>query len=409
MKHVWIEDALRGDWDALRASLPVADRMAETPQDPVFHAEGDVWKHTRMVSEIAFRGVLARGDRDNLRGRSAILGAVLHDCAKPQTMTREFDEVLGRERIRNPGHASRGATLAWRLLTDAHVDLDTRYRVMTVIGWHHRPAHLMDSDPQEAMIRVLQLTASGTPWRELLDLCRADNLGRVCPDPEEAAAAFDLAEEIVTATGDALGLDLLNDAPDLGAEFRARIGRKTPELHLGEEPPYNGRLLIMSGIPGSGKSTWARGRASETGATVVSADEIRATMRGWERTPFWEGRVSQEFDLQIRSALAAGGEVIADATFLTSDIRNKFITLGHDYGLRVSVGFMDVPVSVAVQRNRDRKDPVPLKAMDRYATSVVPQSPLGIHDLFAIDMRGEVRIVTGHIDPHDEPSAEPGR
>lgn len=42
------------DWPAIEAAL--ADtvdtaQLAATPQDAAFHAEGDVWTHTRMVVE----------------------------------------------------------------------------------------------------------------------------------------------------------------------------------------------------------------------------------------------------------------------------------------------------------------------------------------------------------------------
>lgn len=44
----------RYDWAGLRGLAPLRkwiDDMAATPQNPDWHAEGDVWTHTRMVCE----------------------------------------------------------------------------------------------------------------------------------------------------------------------------------------------------------------------------------------------------------------------------------------------------------------------------------------------------------------------
>ena len=51
------------DWQGLR-NIPVLgtwfDRMQKTPQDPVWHGEGDVWTHTRLIA--IFRGQEVRAD-----------------------------------------------------------------------------------------------------------------------------------------------------------------------------------------------------------------------------------------------------------------------------------------------------------------------------------------------------------
>lgn len=409
MRHAatWVDDLMSGDADALRRSFPMAALMAETPQDPVYHAEGDVWAHTLMVMAEARAAEAGRGRLGTFEGAATLLAALLHDVAKPQTLVREFDPDLGRERLRNPSHASRGAALAWRLMSEARVPIGLRYRACHLIAWHHRPAHLCELSDQDAMMQVLRLSATGTPWRDLTDFCRHDNRGRICPDPEEAALAFDLADYAAGLTGANLGVDLLDAAPEWSPEFRARIGRQTPELHLGHTPPHKGRLIIMSGLPGSGKSAWVSERASVTGAAVISADAIRDEMPGWERNDLWEGRVFQEFDARLRRAMAGGGEVIADGTFLGAALRQKFISMGHDYGMRVGVVLMDVTPETAMLRNAARANPVPDAAMRRFAESVAYPQPYGIHDLGAVDEAGDLLTLAGDLDAPRAPEMEP--
>ena len=74
--------------------LPEVDAMRGVPQPPQFHPEGDVWIHTVLM----FRHSPARS-------LSLGLAILLHDVAKPVTLTRT-------DRIRFHGHAARGAEMA---------------------------------------------------------------------------------------------------------------------------------------------------------------------------------------------------------------------------------------------------------------------------------------------------------
>ncbi|MFP4188830.1 MAG: hypothetical protein ACLFR5_05430 [Halobacteriales archaeon] len=47
------------DWEGLWAGAPWARPMAETPQDPEYHPEGDVWTHTKMVVEALIADLVA--------------------------------------------------------------------------------------------------------------------------------------------------------------------------------------------------------------------------------------------------------------------------------------------------------------------------------------------------------------
>src|SRR3989442_9204148 len=99
----------RIDWEAIEDAFPWTRRLAECPQDAIFHAEGDVWTHTRMACE-------ALAELPGFRARSpderALLfaAALLHDVAKPMRTALEGD------RLRARGHAWRGAIEARRIL-----------------------------------------------------------------------------------------------------------------------------------------------------------------------------------------------------------------------------------------------------------------------------------------------------
>ena len=82
----------------------VLENLTGSPQDPVWHAEGDVATHTRMVLwEMMEHPDFQKQTEmvQDLLYRTALL----HDIGKPACMQREAG------RIRNHGHSRKGATL----------------------------------------------------------------------------------------------------------------------------------------------------------------------------------------------------------------------------------------------------------------------------------------------------------
>lgn len=66
------------EWDKIRWNFKWVRDMQEVPQDPVYHAEGDVEIHTRMVLEAlqALDDFKALAEQDQHTLRAA---ALLHD------------------------------------------------------------------------------------------------------------------------------------------------------------------------------------------------------------------------------------------------------------------------------------------------------------------------------------------
>lgn len=82
------------------------------------------------------------------------------------------------------------------------------------------------------------------------------------------------------------------------------------------------KLYILCGIPGSGKSTWAKGFLMD--AVYISRDEIRFSMLNDGEEYFsHETEVYKEFIYEITQTLMHGYDVIADATHINSDSRHK--------------------------------------------------------------------------------------
>lgn len=85
-------------------------------------------------------------------------------------------------------------------------------------------------------------------------------------------------------------------------------------------------LYLMVGIPGSGKSTYAKNMQAEYGGVIVSRDEIRFSLIDINGDYFTkEKQVFKTFVQEIQNALSENDIVYADATHITEQSRNKLL------------------------------------------------------------------------------------
>lgn len=118
----------------------------------------------------------------------------------------------------------------------------------------------------------------------------------------------------------------------------------------------NKKLVLMVGIPGSGKSTFIKNHNKNY--KVISRDEVRFSMLK-PNEPYFsrEKDVFREFVNKTIEGLNAGGQVIADATFLNIPSRSKFLrALGRSLeGVKIIAIMMDTPLEVCLERNAKRE------------------------------------------------------
>lgn len=117
-------------------------------------------------------------------------------------------------------------------------------------------------------------------------------------------------------------------------------------------------LIIMCGVPGCGKSTWAKDFMSKNNAIIVSRDEIRFEfLKEGEDYFSHENEVTANFYHKINYYLASGEYeyVIADATHNTAKARNSMLDNINMENVEyiIPVNF-NVPIDQCIAQNRQR-------------------------------------------------------
>lgn len=131
------------------------------------------------------------------------------------------------------------------------------------------------------------------------------------------------------------------------------------------------KLVVLVGLPGSGKSTYL----ARLGVNAISSDEIRRLLVDDATDQTIHRRVFATVRHLIRQRVAVGRAITyVDATNLTRRERRQYIRLGQLYDCEVEAVFFDVPLETCLERNRGRARTVPGEAVREMAGRLRPPS-----------------------------------
>lgn len=151
-------------------------------------------------------------------------------------------------------------------------------------------------------------------------------------------------------------------------------------------------LVIMMGVPGSGKSTWAKKMTGKYD-TYISRDEIRFSLVKEDEEYFSkENEVLRTFFEKIDAAiLTTKRYVYADATHLSPTGRRQLLANLKNKPNRIYVIYLDVSLETALKRNAQRsgRTLVPANVVTRMYNSIkLPTQEEGINALFFVGENG---------------------
>lgn len=154
-------------------------------------------------------------------------------------------------------------------------------------------------------------------------------------------------------------------------------------------------LCVMSGIPGSGKSTFIQHHYNEERDISISRDAIRFSLVP-ENEPYFskENQVYRTYIAQIKAALISGDYdyVFADATQMTPKTRHKLLSKTAQNASKIICIFMDTPLAECLARNENRKGTrayVPAAQIQKMSTQLVePTRDEGFDNVYVVVTEG---------------------
>lgn len=366
------------DWDGLSKTAlgPVFDAMRSTPQYPLYHAEGNVFEHTKLVC----KALILQDEYKNLSYEDKailFLACLLHDIGK--TKCTRLDE---NGNYVSPKHSLIGASMArelfWRELGLCGTEKKQQMRecICSLIRYHSFPPFAFsDKNGKEKLLKIASI-GQAIPSFTLNKLClleRADVLGRISVNRDEYLEKIELCAEMAKEIG---CFDAPYNFKDKYSQ-RAYFQGKTKYLDDKLYDSSFGDVIMLVGLPGTGKDTYiARNFPS---LPVVSLDNIRFEL-GISATEN-QGKVIARANELARGYLRKKQPFVWNSTNINVLQREPRISLFEEYGARVKIIFLEAEWNENNRRNKDRYAVVPDEVIVRMLRGLEPPMPYEAYDV----------------------------
>ena len=139
-------------------------------------------------------------------------------------------------------------------------------------------------------------------------------------------------------------------------------------------------IVLVCGLPGSGKARFSSGFFKESGRRRVSRWEIRRML--YEMTTFgepWsEERYSAVDEVLVKHAerkiiehlLQNRLPVLVENTCISAASRKTYLSIARQMHRTIGAIFLDTPVATCLERNRRRADPIPERVIAELAAAL---------------------------------------
>ena len=177
----------------------------------------------------------------------------------------------------------------------------------------------------------------------------------------------------------------------------------SPERQSAQGRP---KLLALRGLPGSGKTTYARELANK-GWVRVNKDDLRAMLNNSKFSKDNESYILALRDEIIISSLVQGKNVVVDDTNLDPKHLIAFESIAGEFMSDFEIKFFDVDITECIRRNALREKPVPKKVIyqmyERYIKP--PQQVIEYDDskeeCIIVDVDGTLAHISDGRSPYD--------
>jgi putative nucleotidyltransferase with HDIG domain len=325
------------DWQTLEREFDWLRSLADCPQDPRYHAEGNVLIHTKLVCEALVE--LPQWRALNPTERSVLFAAaLLHDVAKPATTQTQTDGAISSK-----GHVLQGAKMAQQILWDLQVPFRERETIVALVKYGSLPLWFWDKpNPEKAVIKTSQIIRCDM----LSLLAEADVTGRHCNDQAQLYERIAFFREFCQE----------NQCFDRPRAFPSTHSRFIYFQKENSDPDYLAyddtrlEVVMMSGLPGAGKDTWVQENLPDW--PVIALDELRKTMR---IAPDEEqSAVVNAAKALAKNYMRTGQSFVWNATNISRQLRGSLIRQFANYQAKIRIVYLEAPWEELLTRNSKR-------------------------------------------------------
>lgn len=349
------------DWTKLMQTglQPFFEKMSATLQNPIFHGEGDVGVHTKLVCEKLVEQTEYWQFEDEEK-TILFLGALFHDVGKIPTTKLVEGEWTSRR------HSIVGATMTreflWKEwgLCGGERERNIRESVCNLVRYHSFPPFAIKTENAERRLLAIASNgelATGFSIEKLCLLERADVLGRVAYDQAEYLERIDYCKDLAKEIGCLYEPYKFVSNYAKRAYFLGRTDWKDQNLYKDTW----GEVVLTSGLPASGKDTWIKTHYADL--PMISLDEIRKELGVLPTED--QTKVVVTAHERAKELLRKKQPFVWNATSITAQLRSKQITLFENYNASVKTLFLETDWQEELARNNQRKEKVPQNVIEK--------------------------------------------
>ncbi len=358
------------DWEKIEKEIlhPFRDDLANTPQEPWWHKEGDVLTHTKMVCESLIC-LDEYKELDTLEQLIVFLACLFHDIGKI-TCTKKVNGL-----ITSLNHSLKGSMrLREYLWKDLSLCGTKKYQqvreaICFLVRYHSVPSWELDNQTTEhlIMISLNQELTSLFNIKLLSILSKADVLGRICSSKEEQLDHISMFIQI------AKELDCFTKPFKFCNSYTKQQYFEKENINHYQvlyDPTWND-VILLCGLPGTGKDTYICEHYENY--HVISLDDIRKELG--VKPIDDQGKVVSLAINRAKEFLRTKTPFIWNATNLTKMVRSKLLRLFNDYQAKAKIIFLETSYENNLIRNKNRIKAVDEKVINQLLSKInMPES-----------------------------------
>lgn len=325
--------------------FPKLKNLANTKQDLFFHGEGDVWTHTKMVCDelVKLKDFTLANDEDKF---IMFYSCLLHDIAKDYCTIEENGKII------SPGHSKKGSIDVRVALWEIDIPFLLREEICNIIENHQVPFFAINPktiffNGEEIQMQTeytaLKL-ASQLKVKNLINVAKADILGRICQDKNKVMLNIEVFEEL-TKELNVFESEKVFPSEATKLKYFRSLGAISPDYEFHQD--FGSHVLLLSGLPASGKDTYCK----NFDMPIISFDDAKEMIKNDKSIE------NSPYNITISHAkklLAKKENFIWNSTNLSSSMREKTINLLYKYGAYIEVIYLEEKKNVILNRNQKR-------------------------------------------------------